>query len=227
MDSRVVGRELRAVVRPTLEAAGFTVFRGRVAWRTLEDQTWVVSFQSFNAHVAEGVGCTTYSFSVRLGLHLSDDLPLPRSADSALPKEYESSFRFTALKRLTQPYFHPWGDPRVTDRRDVWFVREDGSNLAEVVRDARDVISASGLRQLEAYRDPLYAYCALFDYARRWPPRAIDDDIEVIPSGAHGSPRWQQLIEVLGRRLGRDPTADRTSGLPVGIIDAVLGSSRP
>jgi len=149
MDSRIVSRELRAVVRPVLKDAGFTVFRGRDAWRSLGDQTWVVDFQSFNSHVAAGVGCTTYSFCVRLGMHLSGDERAPGRADAVLPKEYESSFRFTGLKRLSQPWFHPWDDPRPTDRRDVWFVHEDGSNLAEVVRDARDVIATSGLRQLE------------------------------------------------------------------------------
>lgn len=224
MDSRVVTRELRAVVRPVLKEAGFTVFRGRGAWRPLGDQTWVVDFQSFNAHVATGVGCTTYSFSVRLGIHLSGDVRVPGRAGVALPKEYEASFRFTGLKRLSQPYFHPWGDPRPTDRRDVWLVHEDGSNLAEVVRDARDVMATSGLRQLDAYRDPLYAYCALFDYARHWPPRAIDDDIEVIPSGAYDSPRWRQVVEILGHRLGRDPAADRATGLPGGLLDEVLGT---
>ena len=224
MDSKVVSRELRAVVRPMLRDAGFSFFRGRHAWRTLDDQTWVVDFQSFNAYLAEGVGCTTFSFNVRLGLHLTDDVRSSTSRDAAFPKEYESSFRFTGLKRLSQPWFHPWGDARPTDRRDVWFVREDGSNLDGVVSDARDVIATSGLRQLEAYRDPFYAYCALFDYARRWPPRAVDDDIEVVPSGAYDSPRWRQLTEILGHRLGRDPAADRAAGLPVGLLADVLGS---
>jgi hypothetical protein len=182
-----------------------------------------VSFQSFNPFLAEGVGCTTYSFGVRLALDLADDAPPPNPAERALPKEHGSTFRFTALKRLSQPWFHPWGTPTATDRRDVWFVREDGSNLAEAVLDARDVIAKSGLRQLEAYGDPLYAYCALFDYARRWPPRGLDDDVEVIPSGAYDSPRWQQLVGTLGRRLGRDPATDRADGLPAGLLDDVLG----
>src|SRR3990170_1343025 len=133
MDSKVVSRAIRAVVRPALRDAGFTVFRGRDAWRVLDDQTWVVTFQSFNAYLAEGVGCTTYSFSVRLGLHLIDEAARPSATDAALPREHGSSFRFTCLKRLSQPWFHPWGDRQATDRRDVWFVRDDGSNLAEVV----------------------------------------------------------------------------------------------
>ena len=222
MDSKVVSRAIRAVVRPALRDAGFTVFRGRDAWRVLDDQTWVVTFQSFNAYLAEGVGCTTYSFSVRLGLHLAASEIAPSAGDS-LPKEYEASFRFTALKRLSQPWFHPWGVPSASDRRDVWFVLEDGENLEQVVVDARDVIVTSGLRQLEAYRDPLYAYCALFDYGRHWPPRPIDADIGVVPSGAYGSPRWQELVAALAGRLGRDAEADRAAGLDAALLDAVLG----
>jgi hypothetical protein len=223
VDSKAVSRELRAVVRPMLKDAGFTAFRGRDSWRILEGQTWVVSVQSFSSYLAEGVGCTTFSFSVRLGLRLADDMATPLPRDRAFPKDHEASFRFTALKRLAQPWFHPWGDPVASDRRDVWFVRADGSNLPQAVDDACRVIAASGLRQLEAYREPLYAYCALFDYARRWPPRAIDDDVQVIPSGAYDSPRWRELVQTVAKRVRRDPDADRTSGLPPSLLDEVLG----
>jgi hypothetical protein len=139
------------------------------------------------------------------------------------PLEHLSTFRYTSLKRLRQPWSHPWGQAIATDRRDVWFVREDGSDLAEVVADAGDVIATSGLRQLEAYRDPLYAYCALLDYERHWPPRAIDGDVEVIPSGAFASPRWQEAIGLLGRRTGRDPASDMGKGFPAGLVERVLG----
>lgn len=223
MDSKIVTRELRTVMRPMLEGAGFTTFRGRNAWRSLEDQTWVVNFQSFNSHVADGVGCTTYSFSLRLGIHLAEDLPLAGSADAARPREEVCSFRFTGLKRLSQPYFHPWGQTEATDRGDVWFVREDGGNLSEVIGDARDVIASAGLQQLEAYRDPLYAYCALFDYARSWPPPGVDDAIEVIPSGGYDSPRWRRVAGILAHRLGRDPAVDRGVGLAESLLLRVLG----
>jgi hypothetical protein len=221
MDSKVVTRELRAVVRPMLQGAGFTIFRDRNAWRRFDDQTWVVNFQSLNSYLAEGVGCTTYSFCVRLGLHLTDDPAASGGRDVGLPREYESSFRFSGLKRLRQPWFRPWGDATPSDRRDVWFVRQDGSNLAEVVGDVRDLVADSGLRQLEAYGDPLYAYCALFDYARRWPPRGLDG-IEVIPSGAYGSPRWRGLVDVLAHRLGRDPEADLAGSLSEAFLDDIL-----
>ena len=40
------------------------------------------------------------------------------------------------------------------DRPDVWFVREDGMNLAEAIADLRSVFHRDGLARLEQWRDP-------------------------------------------------------------------------
>jgi hypothetical protein len=69
MDAKVVSGELRYVVRPLLKDLGFTKFTGRNAWRFTECATSVVNFQSFSAYVAEGVGCTTFSFGLNLGVY--------------------------------------------------------------------------------------------------------------------------------------------------------------
>jgi hypothetical protein len=45
------------------------------------------------------------------------------------------------------------------DRSDVWFVLEDGSNLAENVADLADVVASTGLPMLERFHDP----CAVRD----------------------------------------------------------------
>ena len=40
------------------------------------------------------------------------------------------------------------------DRTDVWFVRDDGSNLAENVGDLTEVVSSMGLPMIERFHDP-------------------------------------------------------------------------
>jgi hypothetical protein len=41
------------------------------------------------------------------------------------------------------------------DRPDVWFVKDDGSNLDEVIQDLLQVVSSIGLPLLDAFHDPV------------------------------------------------------------------------
>jgi hypothetical protein len=68
VDSRDVTREIRRVVWPVLRAEGFDSFTGRFAWRYVESAVDVLNFQSFTASVADGVGCTPFSFGLNLGV---------------------------------------------------------------------------------------------------------------------------------------------------------------
>ena len=223
MDSKVVNNELRGVVRPLLTDLGFTRFTGRNAWRVIDGAKWVVNFQSFSAYLADGVGCTTYSFGLNLGIYLDDVPPWPGQAVADKPKEYECAFRFIGRKTLSQPWFHPYGRDPAIDRDDVWFVLEDGTNLDAVVADARSVIGGPGIATLRAYGDPLYAYCALFDYGRNWPPVPPASLIGVVPSGAYESERWREVVGPIARRLGRDLNTDLERGLPDELMLEVLG----
>jgi hypothetical protein len=213
VDSKDVNRELRRVVRPALREEGFTEFSDRNAWRYFDDWIWCVNFQSFSAYLAEGIGCTSFSFAVNLGLYLRR----PTSASATVldrPKELDCTFRFQAHKTLSQPVFHAYGRKEATDRPDVWFVAADGSNLSEAVEDARAVVTGPGLGQLSAYQNPLYAYCAVFDCIRTWPPRRIHELIDVWSVGSPHSPHWTEVVTLLAPLVGRDAVQDLAAGLP-------------
>ncbi|MDQ1608584.1 MAG: hypothetical protein QOE16_1316, partial [Microbacteriaceae bacterium] len=68
VDGRVVGRVLSAKVKPALRELGFDRFQGRHAWRRNELTIDLVTFPSMNAYIAEGVGCTTFSFGCEAGV---------------------------------------------------------------------------------------------------------------------------------------------------------------
>jgi hypothetical protein len=131
MDSSVVNREIKSIIRPVLQDAGFTQFTLRTAWRYASEKIDVVNFQSFNSYLANSVGCTTYSFCVRLGCSFE---AIPRGErvkqkDGYLrPEEYECHFRSTLLKTIRQANLK---------RRDVWYVDPSGDNLAAVIGDAK------------------------------------------------------------------------------------------
>ena len=133
---------------------------------------------------ADAVGCTTFSF----GAHVASApafLPPPRGsvrADGTVrPHYWDCECVLHLSKTLVQPWFVPFADGVPTaatpsmrtheeglaavlrrdphDRPDVWFVREDGSNLAETVDDLTDVVTSTGLPMLQRFHDP----CAVRD----------------------------------------------------------------
>jgi hypothetical protein len=140
MDSRVVAREIKNQIWPLLRREGFTDFSSKTAWRFIPEQIHVVNFQSFNSYLAQGLGCTTFSFALNLGIFfraIPFDYPIRKGPDpSVKPQEYHCHFRHRLLKGIEQ-----W----VLPRRDTWYVEPDGSNLLEALSDARTKIEEEGL----------------------------------------------------------------------------------
>ena len=147
VNSSIVNKEIRSVIRPLLQDAGFTHFTARTAWRYSGQKIDVVNFQSFNSYLANSLGCTTYSFCVRLGCSFE---AIPRSErvkrkDGSLrPEEYECHFRRPLQKTIRQPNLK---------RTDVWYVDPSGQNLKIVIEDARKAILEQGMRWFSRFTD--------------------------------------------------------------------------
>jgi hypothetical protein len=131
MDSKVVNKLIRSEVWPVLRRQGFSKFDGRNAWRYRGPLVDVVNFQSFNSHLADGVGCTTFSFALNLGVFLRGSTFGRRvkrdSIGLARPQEYECSFRVNLKKRTPVDGF---------ERADIFYVAPDGSTTAVVLKEA-------------------------------------------------------------------------------------------
>jgi hypothetical protein len=147
VNSSVVNKEIKSVIRPLLQDAGFTQFTTRTAWRYPGEKIDVVNFQSFNSYLANSVGCTTYSFCVRLGCSF-DAIPRServKSKDGLFrTEEYECHFRLTLQKTIRQPNLK---------RTDVWYVDPSGQNLKVVIEDAKRAILEKGLRWFNRFTD--------------------------------------------------------------------------
>ena len=117
MDSRVVNKLIRSEVWPILREQGFTKFNARNAWRYRPPLIDVVNFQSFNAYLAEGVGCTSYSFGLNLGVYLQGghDTAIKRNKTGYLPPhQAECHSRVQLNKR--EPILSPMGERLVAER---------------------------------------------------------------------------------------------------------------
>lgn len=146
ISSREVNSGLRAIVWPTLREQGFLDRTQRVAWKDFPDCVAVVDFWSFNSYTAGTMGVTTFSFQVNLGIRplcSSRGLEHVKVKDGKLrPREPECDLRRVLWKSISQPE---------TEKPYVWFVREDGSNLREVVEDACEVLLTTGMDWIDEF----------------------------------------------------------------------------
>jgi hypothetical protein len=142
VDSRIVNREIKAKVWAFLEGQQFEKFTARTAWRTWELGVDIVNFQSFNSYLADAIGATTYSFSVNLSVYY----PMCHEPGGAepYPAEYSGDARLRLRKRL---------DQLELDRPDTWYVRPDGSNVADVIDDALHELQIRGMAWLSQFHD--------------------------------------------------------------------------
>ncbi|HLJ48867.1 MAG TPA: DUF4304 domain-containing protein [Bryobacteraceae bacterium] len=192
MDSKVVAREIKREVWPLLRQEGFTEFSPKTAWRHTSDQIHVVNYQSFNNYLAEGVGCTTFSFALNLGIFfhaIPVEYPVRKGFDpSVKPQEYHCHFRHRLLKGIDQP---------ILKRRDTWYVEPDGGNLLQCLDDSRSAIVQEGLPWFARFESLEYVLSLLMDH-------------EELPEvyATRNSPARKRMIGYVARRLGRTDLAE-------------------
>jgi len=134
------------VIRPVLKDAGWTSFSGCTARRFSDSRIDVVNFQSFNSYLASAIGCSTYSFSVRLGCFFPAVPHLNIKVKNGLinPEEYHCQVRYTIHKKFSQPE---------CARTDVFYVDPKGKYLPTVVEAVRQEISGGGLSWFRRFSD--------------------------------------------------------------------------
>ena len=192
MDSKVVAREIKHEIWPLLRREGFTDFNPKTAWRHTTDQIHVVNFQSFNSYLAQGVGCTTFSFAINLGIFfraIPFQYLVKKGPDPAVkPQEYHCHFRHRLLKGIDQP---------ILPRRDTWYVELDGSNLLQCLDDSRTAILKEGLPWFNRFESLESVLSALMDQ-------------EELPEvyATRTSPARKRMIGYIARKLGRTDIAD-------------------
>jgi hypothetical protein len=108
------------------------------------------------------------------------DQDLPAKDGRFRPRYWHCDAFYRVLEKgIRQPWFRPFGqawdartlpsfslhrealkaiiDPEVHDRSDTWYMREDGSNLEENVRDITSAVMNLGLDFLDQVHDPRLA----------------------------------------------------------------------
>lgn len=177
VDATALNRALRRSLWPALREAGFATRTDRIAWKHDGGHTDLVEVSALGS-AADAVGATPVSFSAYVGSLPAwfGGRPVPERKGLPAPHYWNCVLQRTLLKTLSQPWFTPFSRPPAAstprsfllhreglkrvfrrdthDRPAVWFVKDDGSNLDEVVKDLLQVVSSVGLPLLDAFHDP-------------------------------------------------------------------------
>ncbi len=174
-----LNRQLRTTLWPSLKACGFTARTERVAWRYAGDDIDVIELQAVGQN-ADAIGCPSLSLSVFVAayprfLARTEWIPV---RDGRLRPHYWhcDPFGRSMHKTISQPWFHPFSAPadtrmlpsfrlhrdalkKLVDRAvhdvpDIWYMRNDGSNLDENIRDLTSVVLSAGMDLLDQFHDP-------------------------------------------------------------------------
>ena len=173
-----VSRALRGEFWPKLKVAGFEVRTDRAAWRYANDAVDVIDLWAVGAD-ADACGCTSVSFSA-MAASIPSFMPAPPAWSlkhgRPRPRYPDCQLKVRLTKTLSQPWFAPFASPPKPmtlpaflahrrglqavlrtdrhDRPDIWYVKDDGSNLGEVVADLWHVTQSVGLPALDRMHDP-------------------------------------------------------------------------
>jgi hypothetical protein len=196
VDSKEVNKALRAAVRPFLKAAGFERWTDRNLGRRRHRTVEVVNFQSFNEYVASGVGCTTFSFAVRLGVYYESVRLLPwfRAPLPPRPREYECHARNTVAS-----------PPGNGERRDIWYVHEDGSNLPALMPELVRALEKTAL----PWFDELSSVERAIEIFETRDDKFIEGYAMEMLGGGRGSVASATVVSALALELGDRPRAVR------------------
>ena len=157
--AEVKNKVIRRVLSPTLRECGFTKVQTRTNWCHLDDRIWVFVIRSIG-YTGLPNYFPTQSLHCEIGVHFKDFPPHPRpplrttpkvDKDGLLvPRETECHWRghltiINDQSHLCRGLRHP----QERNRKDVWWVSKDGSNVEDVVEDIRQSFLKKGLRRLK------------------------------------------------------------------------------
>ena len=147
MESKQVTKEINSVIRPILKSNGFKKFSGRTYWKYETNRIDILNFQSFNSYNADVMGCTTFSFAVKLATfmkYIPYENKIKEKDGLKRPTEYQGHFRSGITKTIAQKEF---------PRKDIWFIGKDGKYLNSAISDCKTQIEKRAFDWFNQFED--------------------------------------------------------------------------
>lgn len=213
MDSKSINKLIRARVWPMLRQWGFQRFDARMAWRDEGELIEVVQIQSFPSHMASGIGCTTFSFALSIGILVrgsGQELWVKKDHKGQLfPNVSECHFQRGLRKRSAVDGF--WRD-------DIFFVAEDGSTTSLALQESIEVLQSEARNWFQKVGD-LEASIEWMERGNSIPLEELQDRILSNP----GSYAWSECLSTLWLALRRQDPKKASVDLCLQQIEETVG----
>jgi hypothetical protein len=148
VDSKVINKLIRSEVWPILREQGFSHFDSRNAIAYRGPFVNVVNFQSYSSQLAAGLGCTTYSFGLNLGVYVLGspwEEQLKHDKNGLVrPPEYGCSLRTSLRKRTTVDGFK---------RDDIFYIHPDGRTTANCFQEVKYLLTEVAPKWFSKHND--------------------------------------------------------------------------
>jgi hypothetical protein len=213
MDSKAINKLIRSEIWPILRDQGFSVFDSRSAFAYKAPFINMVSFQSFNSYNAEVLGCTTFSFTPRLGVYVIGSPGEHRvkrdKAGHLQPFESACSFRSELRKRTAVDGFA---------RDDIFYIDPEGRTTAHCFNELKYLCNEVASLWFKSNND-------LDDMLSRM-RRAEESNSASFPDacGCPGSYNWNQLESVLLLLKHRNSQTQNSAEVALASINRTIGT---
>jgi len=156
-----VNKALKKHFFPVARQSGFTKVKGKSCYKYNKSSVFVVSVEAVGKHFSDVTGFTPLSFMCTLGVFFpfiinkydqegtgvgydKDGLPVAFPLHQSLRLQ---NFNFSKQAR------HGIANPAESDRKDVWFVERDGSNVEDMVHDLLQAFEANAGHWFTTYEN--------------------------------------------------------------------------
>lgn len=154
-----INKVIRKILTPTLKENGFTKVNTRHNWAFIDHCIWVLDIAAVGKYFSDVTGWPPMSIHVELGIYY-DFLP-PENSDiktgskgELLPKVHQCQLRNDLFCNIDQAnYTSHLNNSAEADRKDIWWIETDGSNIEEVISDIKHSFLNSGLDWFCKYTD--------------------------------------------------------------------------
>ena len=154
-----INKVIRKYMSPALREQGFQKVNTRHNWKFNEHCVWVIDVTAVGSYFSDVTGWPSMSVDVECGIYypiLNDedfDVKIGKNGES-LPRAHHCYLRLSLERTLDQStYTQTLQNQAERNRKDLWWIEPDGSNVDEVVMNIRDVILNQAIPWFENYMD--------------------------------------------------------------------------
>lgn len=155
--------EINKVIREHLSLAlreqGFQKVNTRHNWKFNQHNIWVIDVTAVGSYFSDVTGWPSMSIFVECGIYYpflntgDFDVKIGRKGE-LLPRAHHCYLRLSLDNTLDQSaYTQTLKNPAERNRKDLWWIEPDGSNVEDVIMNIRDVTLNQALPWFEKHSD--------------------------------------------------------------------------